>query len=57
MLHLGQSRKCDMTQALKKRAGRWFRALDLFSESVGHCESHGIRDRGTVTSHQYLILS
>lgn len=57
VLHLGQSRKCDMAQALRERAGRWFRALDLFSESVGHCESHGIRDKGTVTSHQYLILS
>lgn len=56
VLHLGQSRKCDMAQALRETAGRWFRVLDLFTESVGHCESHGIRDKGTVTSHQYLVL-
>ena len=56
VLHLGQSRKCDMAQALKQVAARWFRVLDIFSESVDHCESHGIRDKGAVTSHQYLVL-
>jgi hypothetical protein len=25
-------------------------------ESVEHCETHGITDKGTVTSHQYLVL-
>lgn len=56
VLHLGKSVKCDMAKELQKISKRWFRAADLFDESVEHCESHGIRDKGTVTSHQYLVL-
>lgn len=56
VLHLGKSKKCDMAAELQRLAKRWFRSADLFDESVAHCESHGIRDKGTVTSHQYLIL-
>jgi len=55
-LHLGKSIKCDMAEELKKVSKRWFHTADLFDESVVHCESHGIRDKGTVTSHQYLVL-
>ncbi len=56
VLHLGESRKCDMAAHLRHIARRWFRVADLFSESVSHCESHGIRDKGTVTAHQFLVL-
>lgn len=56
ILHLGKSRKCDMAEALTQVAVRWFRVADLFTESVDHCESHGIRDKGTVTAHQFLVL-
>jgi tRNA G10 N-methylase Trm11 len=56
VLHLGKSVKCDMAKELQKIGRRWFKTADLFDESVLHCESHGIRDKGTVTSHQYLIL-
>ncbi len=56
VLHLGKSIKCDMAAHLCKLGKRWFRSADFFDESVAHCESHGIRDKGTVTSHQYLIL-
>ena len=56
VLHLGKSVKCDMADHLQKLGKRWFRSVDLFDESVAHCESHGIRDKGTVTSHQYLVL-
>lgn len=56
VLHLGKSRKCDMAQSLSRFAMRWFRVFDVFSESVSHCESHGIRDKGTVKEHQYLVL-
>ncbi len=56
VLHLGKSRKCDMAQALARIASRWFCVADSFSESVAHCESHGIRDKGTVEEHQYLVL-
>ena len=56
VLHLGKSVKCDMAAHLRQLGKRWFRSADLFDESVAHCESHGIRDKGTVTSHQYLVL-
>lgn len=56
VFHLGKSVKCDMANELKKIAQKWFRSADIFDESVAHCESHGIRDKGTVTSHQYLVL-
>ena len=56
VLHLGKSVKCDMADNLQKLGKRWFRSVDLLDESVVHCESHGIRDKGTVTSHQYLVL-
>ncbi len=57
VLHLGKSVKCDMANELKKVANKWFRAAEIFDENVEHCESHGIRDKGTVTSHQYLVLT
>ena len=56
VLHLGKSNKCDMAEHLQKLGKQWFRSVDIFNESVAHCESHGIRDKGTVTSHQYLVL-
>lgn len=56
VLHLGKSIKCDMAKELQTVGKRWFRTADLFNENVEHCESHGIRDKGTVTSHQYLVL-
>jgi len=56
VLHLGKSRKCDMAEHLKLIARPWFHTLDLFEESVAHCESHGIADKGTVEKHQYLVL-
>ena len=57
VLHLGKSNKCDMAEELQKVSKKWFKKADLFDESVAHCESHGIRDKGTVTSHQYLVLT
>ncbi|MDE0043732.1 MAG: hypothetical protein OXT74_16955, partial [Candidatus Poribacteria bacterium] len=56
VLHLGKSVKCDMAVHLRQLGKRWFRSADLYDESVAHCESHGIRDKGTVTFHQYLVL-
>ncbi|MDR2602019.1 MAG: hypothetical protein LBC53_06160 [Spirochaetaceae bacterium] len=56
VLHLGKSKKCDMAEELQKVSRHWFAKSDLFLENVEHCESHGIRDKGTVTSHQYLVL-
>lgn len=56
VMHLGQSRKCDMANEIAKVAKTWFRVADVFVESVAHCESHGIRDKGTVEAHQFLVL-
>jgi tRNA G10 N-methylase Trm11 len=56
VLHLGHSRKCDMAAVIRPIAERHFRFMDQFVESVMHCESHGVRDKGTVTAHQYLVL-
>jgi hypothetical protein len=57
VLHLGDSKKCDMGVELSKRASPWFSVADSFTESVEHCESHGIRDKGSVTGHTYLVLN
>jgi hypothetical protein len=46
-----------MAAALSKIAERWFHVVDVFVESVSHCESHGIRDKGTVVQHAYLVLN
>jgi DNA modification methylase len=56
LIHLGKSPKCDMAKALEIASGEYLEPVDLFIESVAHCESHGIRDKGTVTHHQYLLL-
>ena len=57
VLHLGKSSKSDMASELKNVAKPWFRAYDLFEESVTHTESHGVRDKGRVTGHQFLVLT
>ena len=58
VLHLGKSRKCDMGAALAGIApSAGLKVEEVFSEDVGHCESHGVRDKGTVTAHQYLVMT
>lgn len=56
VLHLGNSAKCDMGAELSKRVAPWFSVCDVFTEGVEHCESHGIRDKGAVHGHTYLVL-
>lgn len=56
VIHLGKSRKCDMAAELSVLGAHFLRLLDCFSESVEHCESHGLKDKGTVTHHQYLVF-
>lgn len=55
-VHLGKSAKCDMAAALSTVGSEYLELVDSFAESVEHCESHGIRDKGTVTHHQYLLF-
>ena len=56
VLHLGQSKKCNMAEELVRIAKKWFKKYDLFSEDVSHCEKFGIKDVGTVEKHQFLVL-
>ena len=56
VFHLGKSKKCDMGAILMELANKFFKGKELFSESVAHCNKFGIKDLGTVTDHQYLIL-
>ncbi len=56
VLHLGLSYKSDMAHELARVAAPWFKVEDIFVEDVTHVESHGIRDKGTVTGHQFLVL-
>lgn len=57
VLHLGLSHKSDMARELAQVARHWFTVEDTFVEDVTHLETHGIRDKGTVTGHQFLVLS
>lgn len=56
VLHLGKSHKCNMGKVLMGIGRKWFSHAELFDESVAHCNTFGIKDIGTVTDHQYLIL-
>ena len=56
VFHLGRSTKCNMAERILSTSKRYFSKFDLFDECVEHCQTHGIRDKGTVTNHQYLIL-
>lgn len=56
VLHLGKSKKCNMGEELQSLARYWFAHSELFNENVSHCNTFGIKDIGTVTDHQYLLL-
>lgn len=56
VFHLGKSGKCNMATEVARVGARWFRTVDLFDETVAHCESHGVADKGAVSSHQYLVM-
>lgn len=56
VLHLGKSPKCNMGEELMRIAHKWFSHSELFDENVSHCKTFGIKDIGTVTDHQYLVL-
>lgn len=56
VMHLGKSKKCNMGEVLSQIALRYFGHYELFSEDVTHCNTFGIKDIGTVTDHQYLIM-
>lgn len=55
-IHLGKSLKCDMAKMIMEIGKKHLSVVDFFDESVLHCESHGIRDKGSVTAHQYVLF-
>ena len=57
VFHLGRSRKCDMADEVSTIARPWFRNVEIATEDVAHCESHGIRDKGTVSEHSFLVMT
>lgn len=56
VMHLGKSKKCNMGEELQKRCRKWFPHAKLYNENVDNCEKFGIKDLGTVSEHQYLIM-
>jgi hypothetical protein len=56
LFHLGASEKLDMAAELEPRARSYFEVLDIFAETVGHLEKHGIRDKGVTTGHHYIVM-
>ena len=56
VFHLGKSKKKDMGVELFRLAKPFFNNIELFDEDVSLLEKHGIKDKGTVSSHQYLVM-
>jgi hypothetical protein len=48
--------KFNMGKELIHIGKKYFKFIDLFDETVEHCETHGIKDKGDTTQHQYLVL-
>lgn len=57
LMHVGKSKKSDMSGEIAKIGSNFLKLEDIFDESVAHCESHGIKDKGTTTHHQYLVFT
>ena len=56
IFHLGLNSKFNMGKELIPIGKKYFKFIDLFDETVEHCETHGIKDKGDTTQHQYLVL-
>lgn len=56
ILHLGKSKKCDMANELAKLAKKHFEIIHVGDEDVESLEKHGISDKGSTTTHQFLFL-
>ncbi|EAP87172.1 DNA methyltransferase [Croceibacter atlanticus] len=56
VFHLGKSKKKNMGQELEALAKSYFKNIELFDEDVTLLEKHGIKDKGTVSAHQYLVM-
>lgn len=56
ILHLGNSKVCNMADELEKRAKGLFDTVYKGAENVQNIEKHGIKDKGATFEHQYLFL-
>jgi hypothetical protein len=56
VLHVGGSKGYDMATKLIEVAKPFFRHRGTVAESVAHLEKHGIKDKGTTTSHILLLF-
>ena len=56
VLHVGGSKAYDMATRLIAIAQPYFRHRGTISECVAHVEKHGIRDKGTTSSHLLLLF-
>jgi hypothetical protein len=56
LVHIGGSEKYDMKSALVRCASPWFKLAYTIQENVEAVEKHGIKDKGTTTSHQVILF-
>ncbi len=56
ILHLGNSKTCNMADELEMRARKYFKTIYKGSENVENIEKHGIKDKGGTFEHQFLFL-
>lgn len=56
LFHLGRNKTDDMANKMLNIANKYFYNYDIFYEDVKTLEHHGIRDKGSTTSHSYLLL-
>jgi len=56
VFHLGKSKKKDMGEEILDIAQSIFNNVELHNEDVSHLEKHGISDKGSVKTHQYLLM-
>ena len=56
VLHLGRTKKVDMADELSKYAQKHFVEIYRGEEDVSSVEKHGIKDKGSTTTHQFLFL-
>ena len=56
ILHLGNSKVCNMADELEIRAKDKFNIIYKGAEDVQEVEKHGIKDKGATFEHQFLFL-
>ena len=55
-LHLGNNGKTDMGAAIAGMEFPGYQLIDFFDEDVANKERHGVKDKGSTKSHQYVLF-